>query len=226
MKINFNELVKMFTLVCSLMIASQANAGLIVRDGGMVYDDVLDITWLLDANYAKTVNATEADSNGKMTWDNANTWAGELTFGGFNNWRLASYDTGNSVKSELTHMFETNLGLTLGVNLSKETLQSKSDPFGITNLFTSRYWFDNAASATNAWSFAFSNGTENANKLKTDTYKAWVVRDGDIINNNVNVSVPEPTTFAIFALGLLGLAVRKKLNNIQFYTFYTARLSR
>jgi len=35
-------------------ITNISNAGLIDRGEGMIYDDVLDITWLQDSNYAKT----------------------------------------------------------------------------------------------------------------------------------------------------------------------------
>ena len=34
----------------------QAQAALVDRGGGMLYDTVLNITWLQDANYAKTSN--------------------------------------------------------------------------------------------------------------------------------------------------------------------------
>ncbi len=38
----------------------------------MLYDDVLDVTWLQDANYAKTSNY---DLDGRMDFTAANTWA-------------------------------------------------------------------------------------------------------------------------------------------------------
>jgi len=51
------------------------------------YDTVLEITWLADAN-----------ANGRMTWDAANTWAAGLDFGpGIDEWRLPTMiDTGTS----------------------------------------------------------------------------------------------------------------------------------
>ncbi len=42
----------------------------------MVYDDVLDITWLADANYAQT---SGYDSDGRMNFSAANTWAAGLS---------------------------------------------------------------------------------------------------------------------------------------------------
>jgi hypothetical protein len=53
----------------------------------MLYDDVHNITWLQDANYAKT---SGYDGDGRMTWSAAKTWADNLVYGGFSDWRLAS----------------------------------------------------------------------------------------------------------------------------------------
>ena len=101
-----------------------AQAALYDRGNGMIYDDVLDITWLQDANYAQTSGYA---SGGRMTWANANTWAANLSYGGFDDWRLASanlingaspcfdYDGScdrgyNNTTGELGHMFYNNLG--------------------------------------------------------------------------------------------------------------------
>ena len=44
-----------------LLVAGAANAALLSRAGGQAYyDDVLNITWLGDANYAKTSGGTMA----------------------------------------------------------------------------------------------------------------------------------------------------------------------
>ena len=64
----------------SLIILS-ANAALIDRGGGMIYDDQLKITWLQNANYAKT---NSHDSDGKMNWYEARTWAANLSYDGYN----------------------------------------------------------------------------------------------------------------------------------------------
>lgn len=53
------------------------------------YDTVLDITWLADANYAKS---SGYDDDGHMSWAAANAWAANLSFTDgvnvYNNWRL------------------------------------------------------------------------------------------------------------------------------------------
>jgi hypothetical protein len=67
-----------------------AQAALYDRGNGMIYDSTQNITWLQDANYAQTSNYFYADSYGQMNWSQANTWANNLVYGGFSNWRLAS----------------------------------------------------------------------------------------------------------------------------------------
>lgn len=57
-----------------------------------LYDTVLDVTWLRDANYAKT---SGADGDGLMNWATAVNWAGSLSVGTWSDWRLPTVvDTG------------------------------------------------------------------------------------------------------------------------------------
>lgn len=59
------------------------------------YDTALDITWLADANGAKTSSYAAANSAGRMTWDGAKTWADNLVVGAYSDWRLPTMvDTG------------------------------------------------------------------------------------------------------------------------------------
>ncbi|WP_281556567.1 PEP-CTERM sorting domain-containing protein [Thalassomonas sp. RHCl1] len=101
MKTKLKQLAQASVLLTTLIASTQASASLIVRDGGMVYDDVLDITWLLDANYAKTSGyaadnqngsanstSTNIQADGRMGWDAAITWSEQLVYAGFDDWRL------------------------------------------------------------------------------------------------------------------------------------------
>ena len=118
----------------------QAQALLVDRGSGMLYDTVLNVTWLQDANYAKTSGYCGLSGNcgftdGRMTWTQANTWANTLNYGGYSSgWRLArnspvdgtpsgwndNYSTNGSTDvgynitstfSELSYMYYVNLGL-------------------------------------------------------------------------------------------------------------------
>ena len=54
-----------------------SRAELIDRGGGLIYDTVLNITWLQDANYAKT---SDYDMDGAMTWEQAMNWVENLVY--------------------------------------------------------------------------------------------------------------------------------------------------
>jgi hypothetical protein len=63
------------------MVSTLSHASLINRGGGLIYDDVLNITWLQDTNYAMNdVDASDAASDGKMEWQQANDWAAGLSY--------------------------------------------------------------------------------------------------------------------------------------------------
>lgn len=85
--------VKLAALVLSAGLSGAAQAALHDRGGGLIYDDVLKVTWLQDANYAKT---SGYDSDGSMNWSRAMTWASELLYYdsvrevSYSDWRLPS----------------------------------------------------------------------------------------------------------------------------------------
>ena len=60
-----------------LLLSGAAQATLWDRGGGLIYDDVLNITWLKDANYAQT---SGYDADGRMNWSAANAWAAGLSY--------------------------------------------------------------------------------------------------------------------------------------------------
>jgi hypothetical protein len=68
-----------------VVLSGTAQATLIDRGGGLIYDTVLNITWLQDANYAMT---SGYDADGMMTWYEAVAWADQLVYGGYGDWRL------------------------------------------------------------------------------------------------------------------------------------------
>jgi hypothetical protein len=78
--------------VCLSVVSFNTEAALVGRDldGDFstyedYYDTESDLTWLADANYAKT---SRFDIDGKMNWDKAISWARLLDIGGVRNWRL------------------------------------------------------------------------------------------------------------------------------------------
>ena len=152
-----NFIVRKSQWVLSVLLVSgvsmPANAALQDRGNGMLYDTVLNVTWLQDANYAKT---SGYDDDGLMSLTEAKNWTENLAFGGATNWRLASNSPINGVDfvfsddsysggadqgynvvsphSELSYMFYVNLGLHGSYN-TDGTPRSDNGVFGNGNLF-------------------------------------------------------------------------------------------
>ncbi len=77
----------LFFCLIALFLATAGVAGATLYDmgAGLIYDSDLDIMWLQDANYART---SGYDTDGKMTWSDADRWANDLTYAGYSDWRL------------------------------------------------------------------------------------------------------------------------------------------
>lgn len=111
-----------------------ANAELIDRGNGMIYDTNQDLTWLQDA-----------DVKGMISWFAASSWAENLDHAGFNDWRLPEttrFDdpTCTDIRVELGLFFDTLIGCTGG---EMERLTAEADPFQnpiFINVRDSRYW--------------------------------------------------------------------------------------
>jgi len=69
-----------------------AQATLHDRGGGLLYDDVLNLTWLQDANYAKTSGYAHSFGmgDGRLDWGQAMHWASTLSY--FDSVRGVTYD--------------------------------------------------------------------------------------------------------------------------------------
>lgn len=89
--------VRTLALAVTLMAgAVGAQASLVNRGGGMIYDTELNVTWLQNWNQAVgSAYDTASPGTGRMTWGDAKAWADTLVFGGFDDWRLPTMlDTG------------------------------------------------------------------------------------------------------------------------------------
>jgi len=101
--------------VLALGLAGSAQAALHDRGGGLIYDDVLNITWLSDANYAQT---SGFDADGRMTWDNAVAWAAGLSYFDavrnvtYSDWRLPTVGpiNGTTVNTAFSNNATTDSG--------------------------------------------------------------------------------------------------------------------
>jgi hypothetical protein len=175
-------------LIASAAVTGTAQASLVDRGNGLLYDNVLNVTWLQDANYAKT---SGYDADGKMDCSTAITWAADLVYGGFRDWRLAtntpvsggaSYDSNFSYNgstdfgynitcphSELAYMYNVNLGLK-DIYSTTGAYQADLGVFGncttggqanvglVNNLQSSIYWSGAEYSHGSGDAWVFSTG--------------------------------------------------------------------
>ena len=198
---------KLATAATVIMASSSANAALIERLGGLAYyDDQADLTWLADANYART---SGHDADGRMTWADANAWAAGLSVGGVDGWRLADTDPAlsgvNQSGSEMGNLFYNVLG---GVAFSSITTTHNTNYDLFSNVQSNFYWSatEYAPYTLHAWDFNMSIGAQGRSD-KADSYYAWAVQSGDVS------AVPVPAAVWLFGsglIGLVGLARRKR----------------
>lgn len=82
-----------FVSAMSLMGSASTQAALIDRGNGLIYDNVLNITWIQDVALSSTLGGP-----GRFNWSGANNWADQLVYGGYDDWRLPTLAPVNGVK--------------------------------------------------------------------------------------------------------------------------------
>jgi hypothetical protein len=162
-------------LLSLLSTSLPSHAELFDRGGGLVYDSDNNITWLADANYAKT---SGFDADGRMTWSQANAWAANLTYDGYSDWRLPTtcFDCWPNNSDEMNNLYKELGGISVGSIYAHHNSQ-----YGLfQNIQPGYYWTnkelpdDKSYAATYTFSFGFGLGWG-----KDDNYNAWAVRPGD-----------------------------------------------
>lgn len=158
---------------------------LIDRGNGLLYDVERNITWLQDANYAKTVGRTP---DGQMTWFDAMAWVAGLRYRGITGWRLPDGRgldgsgprlAENCADGEIGHLF-----LVAAKRMSPPDLKT------INFESSAIYWYRNEASAQDAFAFRLL-GMRQGTLAKdpwggdlpvplTDKVLVWPVHDGDV----------------------------------------------
>ena len=203
--------------VAALVVASGAEAALVERLGGKaIYDDVANLTWLQDANYAQT---SEHDSDGRMKWADAMAWVGGLNIDGVSGWRLPGGDNVNygfTNSSEMGNVFYNVLG---GAPVEAVVPRVASFPppifssashnanfYLFKNIQSEAYWSGVEADLELAWAFGFMNGYLYNDLYKHSELYAWAVHEGDVGAS----PVPLPAGLFLLAPTLAGLRVMRR----------------
>ncbi len=192
-------------------LSGAAQAALVDRGGGMIYDTTRNITWLADMTFS-----------GSRNWSDANTWANNLVYGGFSDWRLPTliksdstctyaYGPGtgfNCTGGELSGLFVTDLGNKAGesvLNQTGDTAEQIANQALFSNLRDAIYWSDQVTTPLpnpyGAYIFGANKGLQ-AVTLASDFLFALPVHPGDVA-----APIPEPQAWAMLMLGLCVVTV-------------------
>jgi hypothetical protein len=219
----------MVALLAGLGLTGTSQAALFNRGNGLIYDSTQNITWLQDANYAKTSGDS---STGLMDWNAATTWVANLVYQGYNDWRLpTTVDTGtlgcnfsysgtdcgynvDPASSELAHLYFTDLGNLSGFDTAGNLRSGNwgfvnSGPFTNTNMHNFRYYWSGSNYRTDfAWGFDSVYGGQGTYQ-KSNQLSAWAVRPGDV------TTVPVSGAVWLYGSGLIGLLSFKRRKKIK-----------
>jgi hypothetical protein len=188
------------------------------------YDTALNISWLANANV-----------NGRMNWGAAMSWATNLNIYGAVGWRLPTVNdtgapgcvglglsgtdcgwnvqtsTGNTVNSELAHLYYVTLGnlAFYNQNVQVQLGSGLTNTANFTNFQRFVYWSGTEYAPDNsiAWLFYTSDGNNAGiqNAFVKDDAKVYAiaVRSGDV--GSVAVPVAPTVVLVLPFLGLLNL---------------------
>lgn len=207
---------KLAVWVALAVAGAGAQAALVDRGGGMIYDTTLNITWLADMDYVRTSGYSAT----LLRWDAANVWVSSLVYGGYSDWRMPGlltddptcdrfeqYNTyRNCTGGELSHLFVVDLGNKRDesvLNQVGDTGEQISNLALFKNVRGTSYWSGTEFRPGLVWEFDSQDGSQNL-ECTVCPGRALAVRDGDVAVVAAT-AIPEPESLSLVALAV-GLA--------------------
>ncbi|MBM9615289.1 PEP-CTERM sorting domain-containing protein [Desulfobulbus rhabdoformis] len=184
-------------LILSFFFSVNANGTLIDRGNGLIYSTILDMTWIQDPTVY-----------GEMTWDQAQSWANDLSYAGYTDWRLPTAfvaDGQYEKNSEFGILYHDELGNDWRLSWYGQAY----DPGPFTLSYA--YWGAHSSSDVYYNGFFLDDGTSFAIPKQFINFSSsgvWAVRNGDV------ASVPEPSTLILLgtsAVIILGAKCRNRV---------------
>jgi hypothetical protein len=184
-------------ILAFFMFNTPANANLTNNGNGLIYDDVLNVTFY-DA------------SQTAVNWYAAEAYVTNLNVNGVTGWRLPTTVSATGYYlGELGELYHSELGLS-GTAVDQPTTKTEL-PF--TTLHSYFYWtgvyaYSNGSNTNNAYyAIELDNGYQTVH-WDVSSFDAIAVHDGNI---GGTTPVPVPATVMLLGSGLVGLAgFRKK----------------
>jgi len=212
--IGFKQTAMVILLAVGIGFTVASGASLYDRGNGLIYDDVLDITWMQDANYAKTSGYS---SDGRLLFlSGAELWAKNLTYGGFDDWRLPVIDVlnnsfsysgtdwgfnGTTHNNELAYLWYVTLRNTPAFSTTGNAQTSIINTGPFINIVHNYYFLSDLNGiiypAKSGWVFDMGSGGEGLGSGGLGY--AIAVRDGDVTD------VPEPSPLILFFMSFVFL---------------------
>ena len=164
------------TFILALGASAGANAGITIiptmndLGNGLIYDVGQGLTWTQNTNLSLT---SVYDTDGKMTWDAAKTWANNLVYAEYTDWVLPTI-------AQLTTQFSTNLGEAVGKSIT--AIDGHNANYALFDNFQSYgYWSgsEHAIYSDSAQFFGTYDGYQDYDGKSTQLL-AWAVRPGDV----------------------------------------------
>lgn len=215
--------------VAELADAAQLQVRDVDQDGvaDAYYSTALNLTWLADANLAAT---TGAAPYGLFNKDEADKWAQDASPWGVTGWRLPSIIQNGGALDCYSYLYGATADACAAPVAPGSSelayLYTSLAASGATSLFQNiqnGYWQRDSLQAIEingetvfvempsailagmrggrSWHFDWAQGENQLISSASNVgSRVWLVHDGDILS-----AVPEPSAFAIFALGLVAI---------------------